>query len=99
MEGFEFFISICLGMSIIFIIGSFILQKIFPQHAQIYPFLLFALFIGVSFIIIMCSFLIGKWIGIGMGLIGLSLLIGTILGLGCTFLLTIIINYNKKDSS
>ncbi|QDS35022.1 YesK family protein [Brevibacillus brevis] len=80
MEGFEIFIYICLGVTLLFTIASILLRRTFPEKNSRYLGIGFAGLLIISIVIIIISFFVGGWNGMGYGLIGISILIGTILG-------------------
>ncbi|WP_289140755.1 YesK family protein [uncultured Brevibacillus sp.] len=89
MEGFEIFIYICLGVTLLFAISSIILRRIFPEKNGKYLGIGFAGLLIISIVIIIISFFVGGWSGMGYGLIGISIFIGTIFG----GILNIVIKY------
>ncbi|MFF0826003.1 YesK family protein [Brevibacillus sp. NPDC003359] len=80
MEGFEIFIYICLGVTLLFTIASILLRRTFPEKNSMYLGIGFAGLLIISIVIIIISFFVGGWSGMGYGLIGISILIGTLLG-------------------
>ncbi|MBH0332443.1 hypothetical protein B5G50_08825 [Brevibacillus brevis] len=80
MEGFEIFIYICLGVTLLFAVASILLRRIFPEKNGKYLSIGFAGLLIISFVIIINGFFVGGWSGMGYGLLGISILIGTLLG-------------------
>lgn len=80
MEGFEIFIYIILGVTLLFVIASILLKRTLPEKNDKYIRKGFAGSLLVSVGIIIFGFFVGGWNGMGYGLIGVSILIGTVLG-------------------
>lgn len=80
MDGFEIFIYICLGVTLLFAIASILLRRTFPEKNGKYLSIGFDVLLMISIVIISISFFVGGWSGMGYGLIGISILIGTLLG-------------------
>jgi hypothetical protein len=80
MEGFEVFIYIASGVTLLLVIASIVLQKSIPQKKT--QFLRFG-YLGllvISIGIFVFSFYIGGWEGIGYGFMAISIFVGTVLG-------------------
>jgi len=77
MDGFEVFIYISLGVTILFVITSMLLKR---NKYDKYISTVFAWLLLISIVIIVISLIVGGWTGMGYGFIGLSILIGTIIG-------------------
>ena len=77
MDGFEVFIYISLGVTILFVIASMLLKR---NKYDKYISIVFAWLLLISIVIIVISLIVGGWTGMGYGFIGLSILIGTIIG-------------------
>lgn len=84
-----FFLVITLGVIILFILSSILLNKYVPKKKAKYLRIEFTTLLIISIGTIIYSLFVGGWSGIGYGFIGFSLFIGTILGV----LINRIINY------
>ena len=80
MEGFEVFIFIALGATLLMVLASLVLQKAVPDKRKQYLKSGFLALLVISFTIFIFSFYIGGWEGIGYGFMSISILIGTLLG-------------------
>lgn len=80
MAGFEVFIFIALGVSLLMVIASVVLQKNMPEKKKHYLRFGFLGLLVISLGIFIFSFIIGGWVGIGYGFMAISILVGTLLG-------------------
>lgn len=80
VAGFEVFIYIALGVTLLLMIASIILQKSMPaKKTQLLRFGYLGLLV-ISIGILIFSFYIGAWEGIGYGFMAVSIFVGTVLG-------------------
>ncbi len=80
MNGFEVFVYIALGVTVLLVVASILLKKIIPEKKNKYLSIGFCGLLILSVGIVISSFFIGGWIGIGYGLFGTSIFLGTIMG-------------------
>ncbi len=80
MAGFEVFIFIALGATLLMVIASIVLQKSMPEKKKQYLRFGFLGLLILSLGIFIFSFYIGGWQGIGYGFMAISILVGTLLG-------------------
>ncbi|EMR05804.1 hypothetical protein C772_02292 [Bhargavaea cecembensis DSE10] len=97
MAGFEVFIFIALGATLLMVLAPLALQKSVPEKKSRYLRVLFLGLLIMSLGIFIFSFYIGGWQGIGYGFMAISILIGTLLG-GLINGVTSAVSRRKKHS-
>ena len=80
MEGFEIFIYIALGVTVLLVAAPILLKKSTPEKKDKYLSIVFYGLLIISIGIVIISLFVGGWSGMGYGLIGASILGGTIIG-------------------
>ncbi len=80
MEGFEIFIYIAFGATVLLVVASILLKKFIPEKKDKYLSISFYGLLIISIGIVIIGLFIGGWSGMGYGLIGASILVGTIIG-------------------
>lgn len=80
MEGFEIFIYIALGVTVLLVVASMLLKRSIPEKKDKYLNIGFYGLLIISLGIVISSLFVGGWSGMGYGLIGGSILVGTIIG-------------------